>query len=101
MRRAFGRRNRSGGGSPPPDQGVERGNQGSVARDGVLEGWDLHPGGWAGADDTAEEVLLTYFYQNQAEAFCFAYAGLRPTDSRAIIGPADMWLQLPERDYWH
>ncbi|MFG2246732.1 ankyrin repeat domain-containing protein [Spirillospora sp. NPDC048823] len=77
------------------------GNQGSVARDGVLEGWDLHPGGWAGADDTAEEVLLTYLYQNQAEAFCFAYAGLRPTDSRAIIGPADMWLQLPERDYWH
>ncbi|TDC44981.1 ankyrin repeat domain-containing protein [Actinomadura sp. KC345] len=76
------------------------GNQGSIARDGVLEGWDLHPGGWAGADDTAEEVLLTYLYHYKAVAFCFAYAGLRPADSRAITGPFDLWLELPQRDYW-
>ncbi|GAA0553529.1 ankyrin repeat domain-containing protein [Actinomadura livida] len=78
------------------------GNQGRIARDGVLEAWDLHPGGGeAGANDTAEEVLLTYLYQHNAVAFCFAYAGLRPTDARPLTGPTDMWLQLPERDYWH
>ncbi|TDB94879.1 ankyrin repeat domain-containing protein [Actinomadura sp. 7K534] len=77
------------------------GNQGSIARDGVLEAWDLHPGGEPGSNDTAEEVLFAYLYQHNAVAFCFAYAGLQPTDSRPLTGPADMWLQLPERDYWH
>lgn len=76
------------------------GNQGSIARDGVTEGWDLTPGGWADADNTAEEILLTYLYRYQAEAYCFAYAGLRPTDSHSITGPIDLWLDLPARDYW-
>ncbi|TDE28955.1 ankyrin repeat domain-containing protein [Actinomadura sp. 6K520] len=77
------------------------GNQGSIGRDGVLEGWDLHPGGWAGANHTADEVLLAYLYLHKAVAFCFAYAGLRPTDTRSITGPFDMWLELPDRDWWH
>jgi hypothetical protein len=77
------------------------GNQGHIVRDGVIEGWDLTPGGWAAAENTAEEILLTYLYQHKAEAFCFAYTGLRPTDSRAVTGPVDMWLELPDRDYWH
>ncbi|WP_131737169.1 ankyrin repeat domain-containing protein [Actinomadura roseirufa] len=76
------------------------GNQGRVTRDGVVEGWDLHPGGDVGAGDTAEEVLLAYLYQGRAAAYCFAYAGLRPVDSRAVTGPADLWFELPARDYW-
>jgi hypothetical protein len=27
-------------------------------------------------------------------------AGLRLTDARAVTGPPDVWLRLPERDYW-
>jgi hypothetical protein len=33
-------------------------------------------------------------------AYCFAYAGLRPVDTRAVSGPPDVWLRLPDRDYW-
>jgi hypothetical protein len=77
------------------------GNQGSVLCDGVVVGWDLHPGGGAGADDSAEEVLASYLYQHNAVAYCCAYAGVRPTDARAITGPPDVWLRLPDRDHWH
>jgi hypothetical protein len=77
------------------------GNQGSILRDGVIEGWDLHPGGgWSAADDSAEEILRTYLYQHKAVAYCCAYAGLRPTDARAFTGPPDLWVRLPVRDYW-
>ncbi|MEV5086091.1 MULTISPECIES: hypothetical protein [unclassified Streptomyces] len=37
-------------------------NQGSVARDGSIEGWDLHPGGGPYGGDTSEEVLASYLY---------------------------------------
>ncbi|TDC96606.1 ankyrin repeat domain-containing protein [Actinomadura sp. 7K507] len=77
------------------------GNQGSIVRDSLIEGWDLYFGGSASVGDTVEEVLFTYLYSHKAAAFCFANTGLRPTDSRAIVGPADMWLKLPERDYWN
>lgn len=77
------------------------GNQGSIARDGVIEGWDLHPGGgWSVADDSAEDILRTYLYRHKAVAYCCAYAGLKPTDARPFTGPPDIWLQLPVRDYW-
>ncbi|WP_333777430.1 ankyrin repeat domain-containing protein [Saccharopolyspora oryzae] len=76
------------------------GGQGSIARDGVIEGWDLSPGGDPYADDPAEQVLAAYLYQRNAVAYCCAYAGLRLTDSRAINGKPDRWLRLPERDYW-
>jgi hypothetical protein len=76
------------------------GNQGAVVRDGVVVGWDLRPGGSAGADEPAEEVLASYLYQHNAAAYCCAYAGVRPTDARAITGPPDVWLRLPNRDDW-
>ncbi|MBQ0983546.1 ankyrin repeat domain-containing protein [Streptomyces sp. F63] len=76
------------------------GNQGSIARHGVVEGWDLHPGGGPREDDTSEEVLASYLYLYNAVAFSCAYAGLRPADSRAVVGPPDVWVELPRRDYW-
>jgi hypothetical protein len=77
------------------------GAQGSVARDGVIEGSDLNPGGEPNDGDPADEVLAAYLYQHSAEAYACAYAGLRPTDARSITGPPDTWLRLPARDYWH
>ncbi|MGR6970713.1 ankyrin repeat domain-containing protein [Streptomyces cynarae] len=76
------------------------GNQGSIARDGVIEGWDLHPGGAPDPEATPEEVLASYLYRHNAPAYSCAYAGLRPTDARAVVGPPDAWVELPERDYW-
>ncbi|PPK68589.1 ankyrin repeat domain-containing protein [Actinokineospora auranticolor] len=73
------------------------GNQGSIIRDGETVGWDLHPGG---GPDVREDVLLSYLYWHHALAYCFAYTGLRPTDSRSITGPPDTWIRLPQRDYW-
>ncbi|MFI0351919.1 ankyrin repeat domain-containing protein [Actinomadura sp. 9N407] len=72
------------------------GNQGSIARDGIIEGWDLHPGGGAaGPGDSAADILAAYLYQHAAVAYCCAYAGLRLTDAQAIVGPPDIWLSLP------
>jgi hypothetical protein len=76
------------------------GNQGSITRDGVIEGWDLHPGGAAPADATSDEVLASYLYAHNAVAYACAYAGLRLTDARAVTGPPERWVVLPERDYW-
>ncbi|MGW1886899.1 ankyrin repeat domain-containing protein [Streptomyces sp. NPDC001970] len=76
------------------------GDQGSIARDGAMEDWDLRPGGGPGEGDTAEEVLASYLYQHNAVAFSCSFAGLRMTDARAVIGPPDLWVQLPQRDYW-
>lgn len=76
------------------------GNQGSIHRDGVCEGWDLHPGGGPDPEDGPADVLFSYVYRYQAMAYSLAYAGLRPTDTRAILGPPDHWVELPDRDYW-
>lgn len=77
------------------------GNQGSIVRDGVVAGWDLHPGGGEyGVDDSAEEILRTFLYQHRAVAYCCAYAGLDLTDTRPFVGPPDVWLELPPRNYW-
>ncbi|MFF9016881.1 ankyrin repeat domain-containing protein [Streptomyces sp. NPDC014870] len=76
------------------------GNQGSIARDGVLEAGDLHPGGGPYEGDTAEQVLSSYLYQLNAVAYACAQVGLRPDDARAVVGPADRWVELPPRDYW-
>ncbi|WP_223188953.1 ankyrin repeat domain-containing protein [Streptomyces sp. TRM68416] len=76
------------------------GNQGSVFRDGVGEGWDLHPGGGPYPEDSPEDVLFAYVHHYSAVSFSLAYAGLRPTDARCVMGPPDAWVELPERDYW-
>ncbi|MFD9353398.1 ankyrin repeat domain-containing protein [Streptomyces sp. NPDC060031] len=76
------------------------GNQGKIIRNGTVEGWDLHPGGGPDLDDTPEEVLTSYLYRHSAVAYSCAFAGLQLTDARAVVGPPDMWVELPRRDYW-
>ncbi|MEV4248537.1 ankyrin repeat domain-containing protein [Streptosporangium canum] len=80
---------------------AKSGNQGSVTRDGDIKAWDTHPGGGSvSADESAEEILATYLYRYKAVAYSCARAGLRLTDARAITLQPDMWLRLPERDWW-
>lgn len=68
----------------------------------VLEQWDTHPGGGGVyPDDPTEEILTTYLYHHHPVAYCCARTGLHLTDARAITGPPDMWLRLPERDWWN
>jgi hypothetical protein len=75
------------------------GNQGLVSRDGAIEDSDTHPGaGDAGGHLTAAEILAEYLYQGEAVAYSCAMAGLRLPDARAVVGPPDLWLRLPERD---
>ncbi|NUW37889.1 ankyrin repeat domain-containing protein [Nonomuraea sp. SMC257] len=76
------------------------GDQGRVARDGEIVDWRLRPGGEPWEEDGPQEVLLSYLYQGNAVAYCCAYVGLRVADERAVIGPPDVWLCLPERDHW-
>lgn len=77
------------------------GDQGSIARDGALEAWDLHPGGGGVRGDAGpEEVLASYLCTGAAVAYACAVAGLRPTDDRVIWGPPDRWVELPPGDYW-
>ncbi|MFJ8187553.1 ankyrin repeat domain-containing protein [Streptomyces sp. NPDC096105] len=75
------------------------GNQGRIARDGVIEASDLHPGGGPRRGDTTEEVLTACLYLHHAVAYSCAYAGLRLTDRRAVVGPADVWVELPRRHF--
>ncbi|MFD3694867.1 ankyrin repeat domain-containing protein [Streptomyces sp. NPDC058646] len=76
------------------------GNQGRIARDGRIEGSDLHPGGWPDPGDGPEEVLTSYLYRHNAVAYACGFAGLRLTDPRAVTGPPDLWVELPRRGYW-
>ncbi|MFI8503759.1 ankyrin repeat domain-containing protein [Streptomyces sp. NPDC085524] len=76
------------------------GNQGCIFRDGVVEGWDLHPGGGPNPDDASGEVLASYLYRYNAVAYSCAFAGLRLTDAHAVTGPPDRWVRLPQRDHW-
>ncbi|WP_285779212.1 ankyrin repeat domain-containing protein [Microtetraspora sp. NBRC 13810] len=75
------------------------GGQGAVSRDGVMEDSDTSPGGGApGGHLPAEEILVEYLYQGEAVPYCCAAAGLRLPDARAVAGPPDLWLRLPEGD---
>ncbi|MEU6082944.1 ankyrin repeat domain-containing protein [Streptomyces sp. NPDC047108] len=74
------------------------GGQGSVVCDGQIEGWDLIPGGSPAADSSPEEVLASYLYRHDAVAFACAYAELRLPDARAVVGPPDHWVELPNHD---
>jgi len=76
------------------------GNQGSIARDGVIEGWDLHPGGGPYQGDSSEDVLASYLCHVKPMAYACAWAGLRPEDARAFTGTPDRWVALPDGDYW-
>ena len=76
-------------------------SQGGFARDGMLEERGRRPGsGIVSADESAEEILAAYLYHRKAVAYCLAGAGLRLADVRPIDGEPDMWLKLPERDWW-
>ncbi|MFF5248329.1 ankyrin repeat domain-containing protein [Streptosporangium sp. NPDC000095] len=75
------------------------GNQGRCHRDGVLEYWDDR--GDPSPEASTDDLLARYLYKRQAVAYSCARAGLRLTDRRPIIGPPDLWVRLPERDYWH
>ncbi|MFC7839941.1 ankyrin repeat domain-containing protein [Streptomyces sp. NPDC057382] len=77
------------------------GNQGSIARHGIIEGSDLHPGGGPEEDDTAEQALASYLYHLEPVAYACAFAGLRLADRRAVTGPPDAWVELPRGDYWN
>ncbi|HYQ65744.1 hypothetical protein [Actinophytocola sp.] len=72
------------------------GSQGSVSRDGELLEGDLVPGGDPADDDSAREVLLAYLHRDDSVAYACAYPGLRLTDARAVVGPPDVWLRLPD-----
>ncbi|MET8386541.1 ankyrin repeat domain-containing protein [Streptosporangium canum] len=72
-----------------------------VARDGaVITTWEPHSAYTVPLDALAEEILAAYLYRNHPVAFCCAGAELRLTDTRPLIGPPDMWLRLPDRDWW-
>ena len=75
------------------------GDQGSIVVDGVWVGSDLVPGGGPDEDDDSPQ-LLERLYEDHPIAYCFAYVDLKPTDARAITGPPDIWLRLPDRDHW-
>ncbi|MFC8042845.1 hypothetical protein [Nocardia sp. NPDC057353] len=77
------------------------GCQGSTALDGLLTGSDISPALDPSGDDSAEDVLAAYLYQHDILAYCCAWAGLRPRDARAFVGPPDMWLRVPDGDYRH
>lgn len=70
------------------------GDQGSIYRDGEWEASDLLPRAQPDEDDTAEQVLAAFLYLDNAIAYCCGYAGLKLTDTRAILGPPDVWLRL-------
>ncbi|MFJ9608906.1 ankyrin repeat domain-containing protein [Kitasatospora sp. NPDC101176] len=71
------------------------GNQGRILRDGTEERSGLHPGGGPSPEDGPEEVLAAYLFSGHPVAHACAFAGLRPTDARAVTGPADHWIRLP------
>nr|WP_221381510.1 ankyrin repeat domain-containing protein [Actinoplanes polyasparticus] len=76
------------------------GNQGAAVHDGVITGWDLHPGGgWSEADAPTAEILRDFLYQHHAIGYCCAYAGVHPADARPFTEP-DRWVRLPARDWW-
>ncbi|MFF7456361.1 ankyrin repeat domain-containing protein [Kitasatospora sp. NPDC008115] len=71
------------------------GNQGSIARDGVIVAHDLHPGGAPDVGDDSAEVLTDFLYGGAPAAYACAFTGLRPTDARALGGAPDRWVRLP------
>ncbi|MFH8789125.1 ankyrin repeat domain-containing protein [Streptomyces roseoverticillatus] len=82
---------------------AKSGDQGSIAHNGIIEDWDLTPGGDLDPENTptSQEVHQHYLYRYNAIAYACAWAGLHPADPRAVIGPPDIWVDLPDRDYWH
>ncbi|MET8864157.1 DUF6461 domain-containing protein [Nonomuraea sp. NPDC004580] len=75
------------------------GNQGIVIRDGETVGWDTHPGGGSvSQDDSAEEILRACLYQGAAVAYCYAGAGLLPSDARSLTEEAGTWVTLPDEE---
>ncbi|WP_062431252.1 ankyrin repeat domain-containing protein [Herbidospora daliensis] len=71
------------------------GEQGAGAIDGEITEWDTILGLAPPTEaDSAEQVLLKFLYEDDPEAYCCGYAGLRLTDARPILGPPDLWISL-------
>ncbi|MER6912637.1 ankyrin repeat domain-containing protein [Streptomyces sp. NPDC000594] len=73
------------------------GNQGCIARDGTIRAGDLHPGGGPDPCGSPEEIFLAFLYADHAAAHACAWAGLGLTEARAVTGPPDIWVELPDR----
>ena len=76
------------------------GDQGCIYRDGRAERSRLSPSIPPYDDATSREILVGYLTRRDPVAYCCAYAGLRLPNARAVEGPPDTWLRLPERDWW-
>ncbi|GAA4224602.1 hypothetical protein GCM10022254_04430 [Actinomadura meridiana] len=75
------------------------GDQGCISENGATTAWDLSPG-YPGSAATPRDVLVGYVTPHNAIAHCFVYAGLEPRDARSVEGPPDIWMRLPELDWW-
>lgn len=73
------------------------GSQGSIAEDGRLVKWDLHPGYDPYTDTTAREVLASFASRGSAIVHCLVYAGPCP-DSTDCLECPDAWLRLGSDD---
>lgn len=78
-----------------------QGSQGSVIRNGITEEWDLTPGGPDYSPGIpADMILRRTCTATTLSRTAAPYAGVRPHDARAFLGPPDMWVRLPDGDYW-
>lgn len=75
------------------------GSQASLSSDGAYVR-ELYLGGGPDEHDRPEEILTAYLYQHNAVAHACAFVGVRPPDTRAVLGPPDRWLRMPRLDYW-
>jgi hypothetical protein len=69
------------------------GNQGSIAENGKLTNWGLHPGYDPDSDATARDVLAAFASCGSAIVHCLVFAGLRPDSTDCLEAP-DAWIRL-------
>ncbi|MBD2758472.1 hypothetical protein IEE94_02965 [Yimella sp. cx-573] len=83
-----------------------RGRQGSDAEDGVLQGWDLSPGGMPWSGQHSSHIFESYLASHRGPASaavaqaCWT-AGVFPTDPTDFLEPHRTVAHLPEDiDWW-
>ena len=75
------------------------GNQGQSVHDGVITGWDLHPGGgWSEADAPTPRSCASSFTSTTPSSTP-APTPACAADARPFTQP-DRWVLLPARDWW-